>query len=201
MRKEKLSRIYRECLSYNKENKFANFSGGVKGSDMAWDEIGRKYGFNNHFHIYIGKKTPCGNYCIESDQELFSFLDELLKNVSKKIQRKYPTKNQYVNNLLRRNFFQVYFTRKIFAISNLKENIVQGGTGWAVQIAIDSGKEIFVFDQYRKIWYEYNFENNSFQPKEKIPVLSQFYAGIGTRDINPDGIKAIHDVYQNTVNN
>lgn len=47
----------------------------------------------------------------------------------------------------------------IYAIAEgFNGNTVKGGTGWAVQMAIDSDKDVFVFDQSRSRWFTYDIE-------------------------------------------
>lgn len=42
---------------------------------------------------------------------------------------------------------QVKNSDAVFAIGHLVRGIVDGGTGWAVQMAIDDGKPVYVYDQ------------------------------------------------------
>ena len=108
-----------------------------------------------------------------------------------------PLKRQNIDkymHLLARNWMQVKNSDAIYAIGEIKNNIVAGGTGWAVQMAIDNNKQVYVFDQNKNNWYYWNgkFEYCN------TPVLVENYAGIGTRDINENGIKAIINVYKKT---
>jgi hypothetical protein len=48
--------------------------------------------------------------------------------------------------LLARNWAQVKYSDGIFAIGTIKYGKVDGGTGWAVQMAIDEQKSVHVFD-------------------------------------------------------
>lgn len=40
----------------------------------------------------------------------------------------------------------------------LMETLLREETGWAVQMAIDSDKDVFVFDQSRNRWFTYDIE-------------------------------------------
>lgn len=68
---------------------------------------------------------------------------------------------------------------------------------WAVQMAIDSDKDVFVFDQSRNRWFTYDIELSEWRRSE-TPVLRLDFAGIGTREIKPNGLKAIIDCYDIT---
>jgi hypothetical protein len=104
----------------------------------------------------------------------------------------------YVKNLLARNWFQVKNSEKIYAIGtflNSKHKLVNGGTGWAVQMAIDAKKDVFFFDQDSVSWYAYSFSNQVFGQIDYIPRLTPNFAGIGTREISQAGIDAIKRIY------
>lgn len=176
-----------------KGKSFTNHSGGAKGSDTYWGEVGKKYGVgSNHYHA-IGAKTPSGNTPIS--EEMLKEADPHLKKANETLKRTYPTSNEYVNNLLRRNWWQVKNSDAVFAVGHLVRGIVKGGTGWAVQMAIDNGKPVYVFDQVRNKWYK-NI-NNKWSESE-VPTLTKNFAGIGTRELNDTGRKAIEAVYEKT---
>jgi hypothetical protein len=62
-------------------------------------------------------------------------------------------------------------------------------------MAIDVNKPVYVFDQERNKWYTKVDED---WIEINTPKLTPNFAGIGTRNINQNGIKAIRDVYENT---
>ena len=86
----------------------------------------------------------------------------------------------------------------------------EGGTGWTVQLAIDQGKEVFLFDTNTNQWYRsentYNIENSclktvtSFKPwgTLRLPTLHQSSAVVGSRDITPATRAAIKNLFQRT---
>lgn len=178
-----------------KIEKITNHSGGAIGADTAWDEIGKEFGMVNNNHYYFeGFKTPNGNTSIPIEQK--NEADAKLKKANETLHRRFPTSKEYVNNLLRRNWWQVKNSDAIFAISSITDNKVDGGTGWAVHMAIGENKPVYVFDQKIKQWFTWN--GSSFIPTE-IPTLTKNFAGIGTREINDAGKQAIREVYQKTV--
>lgn len=62
-------------------------------------------------------------------------------------------------------------------------------------MAIDVNKPVYVFDQERNKWYT-NVDKDWIEIG--TPTLTPNFAGIGTRNINQNGIEAIRDVYENT---
>lgn len=167
---------------------YVNHSGGAIGSDTMWGEIGEEYGVVSN-HYYHGAKTPNGN--IEITEEQFKRGKQHVYKANETLHRR-PDKYM---NLLARNWIQVENSDAVFAIGQLKNNVVDGGTGWAVQMAIDVNKPVYVFDQERNKWYTKVDED---WVEIGTPTLTPNFAGIGTRNINQNGIEAIRDVYENT---
>lgn len=169
---------------------YKNHSGGAVGSDYQWGKQGEKYGVVS-LHYWHGKKTPYGNYEI-SEKDFEEGKKHVLK-ANKTLKRK-PEKYM---DLLARNYIQVKNSDAVFAIADkIEKNIVSGGTGWAVQMAIEDKKPVFVFLQHIDKWVTYVETGWMYYPF--TPKLTINFAGIGTRQINDAGIKAIEEVYKET---
>lgn len=167
---------------------YTNHSGGAVGSDSYWGSIGEKYGVKSN-HYYHGAKTPAGNVAITEEQ--FNEGKQKVLQANRTLNRR---PDRYMD-LLARNWMQVKNSDSIFAIGHLKNGIVDGGTGWAVQMAIDAGKPVYVFDQERGEW----FKNIGGQwSRSDVPTLTPNFAGIGTRQLNDAGKRAIEAVYEKT---
>ena len=173
--------------------KFINHSGGAIGSDTKWDEIGREYGFNNHIHYWYKKLNYKSLPEHEITEEQYLEGVEMIHQANKTLKRSNIDKYMH---LLARNWMQVKNSENIYAIGYIKNNVVDGGTGWAVQMAIDNNKQVYVFDQNKNNWY---YWNGKFEICN-TPVLTEKYAGIGTRNIKVNGIDAIRNVYKKTLN-
>ena len=169
---------------------YVNHSGGAKGSDTAWDEIGAVYGVtSNH---YYKDKTPKGNVQITKEQYEEGLLKA--KEAAKALGKNWSSKS-YIQGLLARNWQQVKNADAIFAIAELEGKYVKGGTGYAVAMAVAENKPIYVFSQSKKSWFKHT--DTGWQ-KTDTPVLTKNFAGIGTREINAKGVQAIKDVYKKT---
>ena len=171
---------------------YINHSGGAKGADTIWGEIGAKLGtYSNHY--WYGNKTPTGNLEITEEQ----FNEGIIKaQAAAKALGKNWSNKPFIQALLSRNWQQVKNSDAIFAVGEIEGAHVKGGTGYAVEMAKAEGKPIYVFDQIKNNWYEYT-ENK--WVKISTPVLTKNFAGIGTRNINANGKAAIEAVYQNTI--
>lgn len=182
--------------------KYVNHSGGCPGADMCWETNGLKYGvetiaysFHNHIH--------------ESSNPKILTVDELregliqVKIAARTLKRPVDGLYPYVQNLLSRNWFQVKNADAIYAIGMFQTDAhlkVDGGTGWAVQMALDVNKPVFFFDQLSKQWYNsyFSLSTPKFIPLYEIPILTHNFAGIGTRRLSDHGKMAILDVYEHT---
>ena len=91
-------------------------------------------------------------------------------------------------------------------LENIPQQVVEGGTGWAVQMAIDAGKPVYVFDGGK--WYEWTtlssqqdmfagslpIGKKGFIELKKAPDLTKDHAIVGTREaktkfVTPKGAK------------
>lgn len=181
-------------------NEYTCHSGGCPGADMAWETEGEKYGVKTIAYSFYNHKQEGKNPLILSISELQEGY-AAAKIAAKSIKRPFDTiQYSYVKNLLARNWFQVKNSDVVFAIAKsfLSDTIVEGGTGWAVQMAIDNKKTVCVYDQKTKFWYKYDYILGWFECFHETPVLTNNFAGIGTRELTDDGKRAIVDVYKNT---
>lgn len=195
---------------------YTNHSGGAKGSDTEWDVIGKEFGMVNNKHYYTGEKgpgnAPLGNVDITDQPIAVEGASKVAQAAKEMWGYKYNTMK---DQRLIRNWAQVANSDAVFAIGalgkpgdiwkgdeksaeprKLLKFAVQGGTGYAVEMAIQAGKPVFVFDQFRNQWYK-NIDGE--WSKTETPSLTENFAGIGTREINEAGKQAIRDVYTNTL--
>lgn len=188
---------------------YVNHSGGAIGSDKYWGDIGSLYGVISN-HYYYSEKTPNGNFEI-SKEDYEEGRIESAKAAKYNFGYKYSAMK---DNRLIRNWAQVKYSDAIFAIGHLVRPgeklfpnqindtrvalsaAVQGGTGYAVAMAILHNKPVYVFDQERKKWFK-NIEGKWYE--SDVPCLTKDFAGIGTRNLNEFGKKAIEEVYEKTI--
>ena len=182
---------------------YTNYSGAAQGGDTVWENVGKEFG--------LGKQV---NYRPEDLQKLTKEQLEEVENAYlkavKDLGRGVLAKNTFAGGLVRRDYLQAKAADSVFAISTIIEpgqkdkkgyinktnkQVVEGGTGYAVQMAINLGKPVFVFDQLKNKWFSWDKTSNSFE-ETSTPKLTKKFAGIGTREINDLGKQAIRDVYE-----
>ncbi len=172
------------CQMHGYEGTYVNHSGGAIGSDTVWGELSGQYGVISE-HYWHGKRTDNGNH--EITEKEFEEGKEHVLEANKTLHRQ-PYKYM---NLLARNYSQVKNAEEIFAIGQFKNKVVDGGTGWAVQMAIDDGKIVNFYDQEKCVWGRYC---NGKWERSDTPVLTKNFAGIGTRKLNDKGWMEIKEV-------
>ena len=187
-------------------------SGGAEGSDTYWENIGEEFGVKTKAYSYKTPKHISNNKVEISEDDYKEGIIEV--NKANKFLNRYGI-HKYMN-LLARNWTQVKYSKQIFAVGAIikpgnknnrgyynkgKYDIVDGGTGYAVRMGINNGREVYVFDQVKEKWFRWSYSSLRFVDIGKVPsITEQDFAGIGTREILPNGIKAIRDVYELTFN-
>lgn len=64
--------------------------------------------------------------------------------------------------------------------------------------SIDEKKPVFVFNQYDSTWLLWDYSMKAFREYRKTPTLTRNFAGIGTRNLQANGLQAIIDCYTET---
>ena len=185
-------------------------TGGAPGSDTVFEETSIEYGIRVCAYSYKTEYHKSPNKVEISDEDYNEGVQEI--NKANKSLGRYGI-SKYMN-LLARNWVQVKKSKQIFAIGTIVEpgsknakgyysksryQTVDGGTGYAVQMGINNNKDVYVFNQANNRWYRWSYNTMSFVKCEKIPTIDvNDFAGIGTREISENGVRAIKELFENT---
>jgi hypothetical protein len=197
----------------NNPAEYINHSGGAIGGDTVWETIGKEFKIGEQKNY---RPEDLKNLSQDEKIEVENAYQTAVKNLG----RRSLDANTFAGVLVRRDYLQAKNADSIFAIStlvepgqkdkkgfvnNTKNQTVEGGTGYAVQMAINLGKDVYVFDQVKNKWFTVKYDTDLFGKKTfnsfietTIPVLTKNFAGIGTREINESGKQAIRNVYAKT---
>jgi hypothetical protein len=195
-------------------------SGAAKGADATWGKEGHKVGYS------VLHMIPETSYNTRPMQRFFEQRDRgeqkgvprgvseaELMEAGPAVEQANHTLGRPIEKIKResydfilRNWFQVKNANSLFAVGELETShptlnyrAVKGGTGWAVQMALDKGmQDVFVYDQRQGSWFQWSTDANQFKAIKGTPKLKANPALIGTRELNPLGKKAIQDVMQLT---
>lgn len=191
-------------------NNITCHSGGAVGSDFFFEKIGAEFGVKTKAYSYKTKHHTSPNKIEISDFDYNEGVIEI--NKANKHLGRFGI-GKYMN-LLARNWAQVKYSTQVFAIglivepggkspegyySKSKIQTVSGGTGYAVMMAINHLRDVYVFDQSKSKWFRWSYSSNSFiELKETPKIKTQNFAGIGTRELNEFGKRAIRELYERT---
>lgn len=162
-------------------------SGAADGSDTIWAEEARKLGMQvTDITIQDWDRL---------DSETKARYEKYFRDICHQIGRPVST-----SKYPRRDLLQADRADAVFAIGMLQtgSSIVDGGTGYATTRAINTGKPVYLFEQNRGQWLQFNYQTRLWQPTG-VPKLTPNAAVIGTRRINDSGKAAIIGVLNNTL--
>lgn len=183
---------------------YTNHSGGALGADQTWESLGKPYGVKT----INWRPKHLDNMTLE---DRMSMLDAVYE-AAKVLKRPHQFKGV---ELVQRNWFQPHRAQAIYAVAYIispgeqdskgfvnetSKEIVAGGTGWAVEMAIQMEKPVYVYDMGNDHWHEWKPAFNKFFAHEGVPILTKSFAGIGSRSITPEGVFAIGEIYKKTFN-
>lgn len=198
------------------------YSGGAIGADSEWDRCANLVGHNSiHFVPPFNGgtekyKSIFGELKVIDDAQASSAHSYVIK-ANKTLKRTYPTKNNYINRILQRNYYQIKDVSSVYAVGLLdSQGNVNGGTAWAIQMFLDRMDinsinseginmcPVYIFDQNKLKWHQANMMLNEEKTKtiiwipideNQVPKPSGKYAGIGSRNITSSGREAIVKLY------
>ena len=186
-------------------------SGGAQGADTYFENIGESFGVKTKAYSYKTKYHISENKVEISQEDFIEGMDEV--NKANKVLGRFGI-HKYIN-LLARNWAQVKYSKEVFAIGSIVEpgakgnkgyynkskyQVVDGGTGYACQMAINNDRDVYVFDQNKDKWFRWSYTSLRFVQIVEPSISYHDFAGIGTREIKPNGIKAIEELYKKTFN-
>lgn len=190
-------------------NNIVCHSGGALGADTEWETIGSEFGVKTRAYSH---KTPLHQSPNKVEISEEDYKEGVLEvNKANKWLNRYGI-NKYMN-LLARNWAQVKYSDEVIAIGYIvrkgeknpkgyynkgKYDMVDGGTGYACQMAINNQRPVYVFDQIRDKWFRWSYSSLRYMECKCPKITHQNFAGIGTREIKSNGIQAIRDVYDKT---
>lgn len=169
-------------------------SGGAEGADLQWGMTAGMAGHQVIHWSFTGHRTTAPKVeVVTLTAEQLQAADGPCKRASAGVKRWFPPKSLYVQNLLRRNWYQVGDAERVYAVAGIVDGIVTGGTAWATQMFIDrfnGGEcECYVFDMLSDGWYQWTGE--AWTPIDTPPEPHGVWAGIGSRELQPNGKNAI----------
>ena len=119
--------------------------------------------------------------------------DVSLSYVSKLMNRTYSDTPVF-RKILQSIWHQINNGQEVYVVGHiLKDGTVKGGTGWGAEFAKLCNKPLFVFDQEAERWHRWT--GDAWQVESMPKISHEHFAGTGTRELKPNGQKAINDLF------
>ena len=171
---------------------YSLYSGGLKGAEEMFGICAQKHGVNETTFSFDGHKCARNeNITMLSDEELKKG-DISMEIVSARMGRRYSQAYK-IRKIFQLIFHMVNKGYQVLAVGWIQEDkTVKGGTGWGVELAKFFNRPVHVFDQETNKWYAWN--NNEWVEDQPV-ITHKTFCGTGTRNLSPEGNKAIEDLF------
>lgn len=171
-------------------------SGGADGADVQWGMCAGLFGHNVIHWSFAGHKSQAPETeVVRLSYDQIAEAAPAVKRAAKALS-KHPPRSPFPRNLIHRNWYQIAWTERVYAVATLKDNLVQGGTGWAVQMYLDRAMdepdfkpEAYTYCQDADEWFQ--MVDGYWTIIESPPVPHGIWTGIGSRDLTKPGKEAI----------
>lgn len=191
------------------ESKVMFVSGGAGGADVVWESTLTKRGF--HVSVMSFDRHSITTSSSENVETVILHPAKL-KNAHQyviaagKFLGRRPPRDEYVCNLLRRNWWIVEEADVVVGVGSLKRldkgvASIEGGTAYVYAMAatarLPSLRQMYLFDQARDKWFHY--EDEEWKDIDENSVVSEIQeaavvAVVGSRNLTPSGHRAISSV-------
>ena len=170
-------------------------SGGAEGADALWGSCAGALGHAVIHWSFEGHRTQVpASEVLRLTREQLEQADPMLHRANLTLRRRFPPTSPFSANLLRRNWYQVETASGLYAVSSLKDGKVEGGTAWAIQMFLDrhpTNEPLSAYLYCQKVQEWLHWDGKGWETIGVPPPPSGLYAAIGTRDLTPDGKRAI----------
>jgi hypothetical protein len=172
------------------------FSGGMVGAEAEFGRCAERGGIeevNFTFEGHTHERTR-GIRMLNHEELLAG--DVSLEYVSKLMNRRY-SQGVIIRKVLQTLWYQVNAGQEIYVVGTiLPDATVRGGTGWGAEFAKLCNKPLYVFDQDKDRWFQWSAREWQPLPAANGPVITHpHFTGTGTRTLQPNGRKAIEELF------
>jgi hypothetical protein len=175
-------------------NECTLFSGGANGAEAEFGSNAERFGIDEvNFTFEEHQIGRARGVRVLTHAELKKG-DVSLGYVSNLMHRSYPNTPLF-RKVLQTIWYQVNNGQEIYVVGKILDDAtVKGGTGWGAEFAKICNKPLFVFDQERDAWFEW--ENDAWSDIAPPTIMHTDFTGTGTRFLEANGRKAIADLYE-----
>jgi len=172
------------------------FSGGAAGAEAEFGACAERHGLDEVNFTFEGHhEVRRRGVRVLTHEELLAG-DVSLEYVSKLMNRRYA-EGQTIRRVMQTLWYQVNSGQEIYVVGTiLPDNTVRGGTGWGAEFAKLCNKPLCVFDQDKNSWFKWSGTAWQALSAAEGPIITHpHFTGTGTRNLQPNGRRAIEQLY------
>jgi len=172
------------------------FSGGAPGAEAAFGACAERHNVEEVNFTFDGHRMARHRGVRVLNHEELQAGDVSLEYVSRLMHRRY-TDAPTIRRVLQTLWYQVNHGQEIYVIGTiLDDGTVRGGTGWGAEFAKLCNKPLFVFDQDKDGWSQWNGAGWEPRTGAGLPLITHPHiTGTGTRTLTASGRAAIEDLF------
>ena len=175
------------------------FSGGAQGAESEFGLAAERLGIEEVNFSFDGHKPARTRGLRVLNHEELRAGDVSLAYVSRLMHRRYPDTPTF-RKILQSIWYQVNAGQEIYVIGVIQpDHTVRGGTGWGAEFAKLCNKPLFVFDQQKDRWFEWDGDHDEWRPRSDAdaPTITHVHiTGTGTRMLEDNGRRAIAALFE-----
>jgi len=173
-------------------SKITLYSGGHKGAEAEFGKLAETWHMNEVNFSFEGHDAARTRGVRILNPEELQKGDISMEIVSKRMNRSY-SKTDKIRKVIQSLFHMVNNGYHVIAVGWIQaDNTVKGGTGWGVELAKLFNRPLSVYDQDQKGWF--SWENGQWVANTPV-IVSETFAGTGTRNLSDDGRQALRDLF------
>lgn len=170
------------------------FSGAAQGAEAEFGRCAELFGIDEVNFTFEGHEDDRKRGLRYLNHEELAKGDVSLAYISKILHRSFP-QTDFFKKVLQSIWYQINSSQEVYVVGHiLEDDTVKGGTGWGAEFAKLCNKPLYVFDQEKDKWFEWDGEKFV---ESIMPIISHpHFCGTGTRFIEENGKKAIYELFR-----
>jgi hypothetical protein len=169
------------------------YSGGHRGAEAEFGKTAEQWGIQEVNFSFEGNAVERDRGVRILDPDELDKGDVSMAIVSLRMGRTYARAKK-IRKVIQSIFHMVNKGYHVIAIGWIQpDDTVKGGTGWGVELARLFNRPVHVYDQDKKEWFAW--KDNRWVADTPV-ITDNTFAGTGTRNLDADGTRAIHDLFE-----
>ncbi len=169
-------------------------SGAAPGAEACFGTCAERWSMPERNFSFAGRQPARERGLVELSDEELQLGDVSWTYLTARLGREL-SRSPEMRRVLQSIWHQVNPAGEVFAVGRvLPAGTIKGGTGWAVELAKQQRKPVWVFDQQTDCWYEwFTHDWRACNP----PLIQQSrFCGTGTRHLDHRGRQAIESLFE-----